>query len=192
MSDDPLVPPVGMPIPRHRPGYVPPPTAAQLADPRDPCHCPLHNPAIPHRRNSRGVYSTFAPACSGCSRGDQDALEYAQANRVWALEGELLADLATSHPTPATRVLAERLRAAIQALAPDLFSVCYAGQRAVTQYEHTVALRAALEMSHHELENSLCQYSRIANSEDSYTAHAARARLDRENLTSRALPALPK
>jgi hypothetical protein len=202
--------PVGVvpPPPLHRPGYEPPPTAAQLADPRDPCHCPRHNPATPHRRNSAGEYSTFAPVCSGCYHGDRDTRDLTQADRVYTLEAELLAALAAGHPTTAARDLADRLREATQTLdatAPDLFSVCYAGRRAFQYYEHIVRLHAALQAHatlsppvvaadmHDRLNNlqhAVYQYSNyvsIYGLDEAYTGRIACALLDRENLTYRRL-----
>jgi hypothetical protein len=209
MSASSVIPPLSVgvvpPLPRHRPGYAPPPTPAQRTDPRDPCNCPLHDPAAPHTRNSAGAYSTFAPACSGCYHGDRDTRDLAIANRVYRLETDLLAALAAGHPTQATADLADQLREATQTLdatAPDLFSVCYAGRRAFQYYEHTVRLHAVLQTHAtpivaadiHErldnLQNAVYQYSTyvsIYGLGEAYTGRIAIDLLDQENLTYRRL-----
>lgn len=111
--------PTGTPrLPDHRPGWTPPPTAAQLADPRDPCHCPRHDPAAGFTRNTLGHYGSAVPACTGCRRGDQDAIESAIVADIQRDEGRLRDLLRDGHPSADTDaiLIITQLVASIEAL----------------------------------------------------------------------------
>jgi hypothetical protein len=109
--------PTGTPrMPEHPPGWAPPPTDSQRADPRDPCHCPRHAPASVFTRNTLGFYGSSVPACSGCRRGDQDAIEDALVRTIRSQEARLRQLLCDGYPDDDVTTLIASLTADIATL----------------------------------------------------------------------------
>lgn len=134
-------------MPLYSPGWSSPPSAAQLADPRDPCHCPRHDPAAGFTRNTYGLYGSAVPACSGCRQGDRDAEELAAAARVTALETSLRVQLRNDHPTSETRATATELYIAVldmEALTTIILTPADYARRAIRIWETTASLHSAL------------------------------------------------
>jgi hypothetical protein len=134
-------------MPLHSPGWAPPPTDTQLADPRDPCHCPRHDPVAGYFRNTNGAYGSAVPACSGCHRGDRDAQETQAARRVIALDHVLRTRLRDDLPSSTTTQLAADLFTAIadlEALTTEIPTPIDYANRAIRIWETATALHAAL------------------------------------------------
>jgi hypothetical protein len=134
-------------MPLHSPGWTPPPTAAQLADPRDPCHCPRHDPAAGYFRNTNGDYGSAVPACSGCRQGDRDAQETHAARRVIALDHVLRSHLRYNLPSSTANGFATNLFSAVadlEALTTEIPTPIDYANRAIRIWETATALHAAL------------------------------------------------
>lgn len=135
------------PMPRFAPGWTPPPTAAQLADPDDPCHCARHAPSAGFTRNTNGHYSSHAPPCSGCRQGARDEQELAAATRVTAAETSLRSALRDGNPdTDEVTAIATELYTAIlslEVLTTTISTPADYGRRAIRIWETARALHAA-------------------------------------------------
>lgn len=134
-------------MPLHSPGWTPPPTAAQLADPRDPCHCPRHDPAAGYFRNTNGDYGSAVPACSGCHRGDRDALETQAARRVNSRDHVLRACLDCDLPSSVMSRQAANLVQAIadlEALTTEIPTPIEYACRVIRIWDTATTLYAAL------------------------------------------------
>jgi hypothetical protein len=163
--------PTGTPrLPTHHPGWTPPPTDSQLADPRDPCHCPRHNPATGFTRNTLGFYGSAVPACTGCSRGDQDTIEYALVADIQRDETRLREHVRDGLDTERAAFLIARLSANIAALETHTAALPTApdyARRAIAIAQTAIVLHAYLAVP----EPSASDFY------DAYMAH--RATLDR-------------
>jgi len=138
------------PMPLHSPGWTPPPTAAQLADPRDPCHCPRHDPASGYFRNTLGFYGSAAPACSGCRRGDQDAIEFALVVAIQRDEARLRELLREDHPVPEVGTVVTRLLtniADLEAHTTELPTAPDYARRAIAIARTAAALHTAMVLN---------------------------------------------
>lgn len=187
--------PVVSPMPLHSPGWTPPPTAAQLADPHDPCHCPRHNPAAGYSRNTNGDYGSAVPACSGCRQGDRDAQETHAVRRVIAMEYGLRIRLREDLPSSTTTHIAAELFTAIadlEALTTEIPTPIEYANRTLRIWETGTALHAAIVRYNSVRLVDTTTLDELANSRqevrDTYLAHIDtfdRFTFDRLTLTTR-------
>ena len=81
--------------------------------PTGPPTCLLHGPTSPYTRNTRGEYSSHAPACcgpdGGCYIGRQEELETLVANQLTAMTDTLGRHLVTGPPDSTCHTLAETI-----------------------------------------------------------------------------------
>jgi hypothetical protein len=135
------------PMPLSAPRWAPPPTASQLADPDDPCHCPRHTPSAGFTRNTNGRYSSHAPLCSGCRQGTQEDEELAAATRVTNAETSLRNALHDRHPNSdeITTTAAELYTSilALEVLTTAIPTPADYGRRAIRIWETARSLHAA-------------------------------------------------
>lgn len=107
--------------------------------------CPLHSGS--YTRNTAGAYSSFAPACSGCPRGDQEAAENTLITRIQILDNTLRTNLENAHPTELLRRGVRDLYEAILDLEERTTLVptpCEYGRRTIQLWEETRALYCAV------------------------------------------------
>jgi hypothetical protein len=153
MAYGPTGTPVVSPMPLYSPGFNqhPPPTADQLADPRDPCHCPRHDPAAGFTRNTAGEYGMYVPSCTGCHIGDREAEESVLVTRINTAESILRHLLTTELPnTDSCRSAAAELLLAtetLEARTDTLPSPIQYGHRVVRMWETAHRLQTALAHS---------------------------------------------
>ena len=81
--------------------------------PTGPSTCLLHGPTSPYTRNTRGEYSSHAPACcgpdGGCYIGRQEELETLVANQLTEMTDSLARRLVTGPPDSTCHTLAENI-----------------------------------------------------------------------------------